>query len=92
MAKQIITTPGSKGCKIENGVYIVAGNDVKNITVESGHGECASNCASTKGCLAWTFQTSHSHCWLKSDESSKGKGEGWMTGSMSCGPGKYPEV
>lgn len=92
LAKQIITAPGSKACIIENGVYIAAGNDVKVMKVGRGHNECASNCASTKGCVAWTFKISTSYCWLKSDESSKGKAEDWMTGTKSCGLGKYPQV
>ena len=77
-----------KGCKIETGVYISgdAGN-VGYIKAKNGQYECASKCASTDGCSAWTFKVSDSGCWLKSDSSKKGRADGWITGTKSCGEG-----
>ena len=53
--------------------------------VKNGQDECASLCASTEECLAWTFKVSESSCWLKSDDSSKGNADGWITGTKECG-------
>ena len=72
------------GCNIETGVYIAAGNTVKEMKT-NGQDECSSSCASTDDCIAWTFRTSDNFCWLKSDDSSKGSAEGWITGSKECG-------
>ena len=73
-----------KACVIEPGVFITAGNNVKEGDV-NGPEECASRCALTSGCVAWTFLASDSYCWLKSDASEKGKSDGWITGTKSCG-------
>ena len=77
-----------KGCKIETGVYI--SGDVGNvgyIQAKNGQYECASKCASTDGCTAWTFKVSNSGCWLKSESSNTGRADGWITGTKSCGEG-----
>ena len=76
-----------KGCVIERGVYITAGNNVGvgGVVVKNGQNECALLCASTEECLAWTFKVSESSCWLKSDDSSKGHADGWITGNKECG-------
>ena len=71
---------------IETGVYIAAGNNVEGeFVVEDGPHECASRCALTSGCVAWTFLVSTSSCWLKSDDSEKYQEDGWITGTKSCG-------
>ena len=76
-----------KGCIIEIGVYIGAGNNVggQGFVVENGQNECASLCALTEECVAWTFKVSGSRCWLKSDDSSKSNAHGWITGIKECG-------
>ena len=76
-----------KGCIIEMGVYIGAGNNVgvQGIVVENGQNECASLCALTENCVAWTFNISSSSCWLKSDDSIKLNADGWITGTKECG-------
>ena len=76
-----------KGCVIETGVYIAAGNNVGvgGVVVKNGRNECASLCASTEECIAWTFKVSESRCWLKSDDSSKANADGWITGTKGCG-------
>lgn len=68
-------------------MYITSGNDVGDglIVVENGQNECASLCSSTEECVAWTFKVSGSKCWLKSDDSSKGNNDGWITGTKDCG-------
>ena len=71
---------------IETGVYIAAGNSVEpNFLAKDGPYECASRCALTSGCVAWTFHFLTSYCWLKSDDSQKGQLDGWITGTKSCG-------
>ena len=72
------------------GVYIGAGNNVgvQGIVVENGQNECASLCALTEECVAWTFNEHFenvSRCWLKSDDSIKGNADGWITGTKECG-------
>ena len=69
------------------GVYISAGNNVGvgGIVVKNGQNECASLCALTEECDAWTFKVSGSSCWLKSDDSNKGNADGWITGTKECG-------
>ena len=76
-----------KGCIIETGVYIGAGNNVGfgGTVVENGQNDCASLCALTEKCVAWTFHISTSSCWLKSDESIKANADGWITGTKECG-------
>ena len=66
-----------------------------NIEVENKK-ECVLKCANTVECRAWTYKVSllegkskHA-CWLKSDESRKGKDDDYITGTKSCGPGKFP--
>jgi len=78
------------GCVIETGVYIATGNNVGDMYVENGIEECASQCALTDECVAWTFNVQSSYCWLKSDDSSKGEEEGWTTGTKACGLSTYP--
>jgi len=73
------------GCVIETGVYIYSGNNVGKLHVENGTEECASQCALTEGCVAWTLDVHQSYCWLKSDDSNKGEAEGWTTGIKECG-------
>ena len=71
---------------IETDVFIYAGNNVKDMFLaENGPDECASQCALTSGCVAWTFRISESYCWLKSDDSEKGQAGNWITGTRSCG-------
>ena len=81
-----------KACVIETGVFIWAGNDVRDkFLAEDGWEECASQCALTSGCVVWTFKISNSYCWLKSDDSEKGSSADWITGTKSCGfKSKYP--
>ena len=76
-----------KGCVTETGVYINAGNNVGvgGIVVGNGQNGCASLCALTEECVAWTFNVSGSRCWLKSDDSSKSNADGWITGTKECG-------
>ena len=79
-----------KGCIIEIGVYIGAGNNVggQGFVVENGQNECASLCALTEECVAWTFNAwtfNASICWLKSDDRIKGNADGWITGTKECG-------
>jgi len=78
-------SPPCTGCVIETGVYISAGNNVGQLHVENGTEECASQCALTEGCVAWTLNVHQSYCWLKSDDSNKGEAEGWTTGIKACG-------
>ena len=77
---------------IENGVYIESGNNVKDkFLAKPGYEECASQCALTPGCVGWTFNTFNSYCWLKADDSKKGRGDDWITGTKSCGfKSNYP--
>ena len=71
---------------IETGVYIWMGNNVEEkFLAEGGQKECASRCALTIGCVGWTFQISNSYCYLKSDDSKKGKSDDWISGTKSCG-------
>jgi len=80
-------------CKIETGVYIERGNNVQGkYKYKIGQGECARKCASTNGCVAWTFSIASSTCWLKSDASQKGRGNGWITGTKACGYGCSDEL
>ena len=76
-----------KECVMETEVFICNGNDVgvKGFEVKNGQNECASVCALTEECLAWTFLVSASRCWLKSDDSCKGNADGWITGTKECG-------
>ena len=79
-----------KGCVIEPGVFICAGNDLRTLTIsnkEAGeeHYECAMQCASTEGCVGWTFSIATLRCWLKSDDSCKGNLDGWISGNKDCG-------
>ena len=53
--------------------------------VGKGQNECASRCAVTKECVAWTFKVSESRCWLKSDDGSKSNADDWITGTKECG-------
>ena len=53
--------------------------------VGNGQNGCASLCALTEECVAWTFNVSGSRCWLKSDDSSKSNADGWITGTKECG-------
>ena len=80
----------SKECLIESGTFISAGDDVAYMKAKNGVDECASKCATTIGCVAWTFKISTSGCWLKSYASRKGKKDGWISGTKSCGEGRYP--
>ena len=75
-----------KGCAIETGVYISEGNNVVagGMIVENGQNECAWLCSLYEECVAWTFKVSWSKCWLKSDDSSKGKDDDWITGTKEC--------
>ena len=59
------------------------------MVVKNGHDECASNCDSTDGCVAWTLKISESYCWLKSACSDKVRKNGWITGTKACGSGRY---
>ena len=80
----------TKGCAIETGVWIAEeGNKVGYMEVKNGPAECASKCTSTNGCIAWTFKVSYSGCWLMSDSNHKGEKDGWISGTKSCGEGKY---
>ena len=64
----------------------MAGNNVEEwFQAKDGLDECASRCALTSGCVAWTFRVSTSSCWLKSDDSEKFQSDGWITGTKSCG-------
>ena len=64
----------------------MAGNNVGEwFLAKDGLDECASRCALTSGCVAWTFLVSNSYCWLKSDDSVKVQLDGWITGTKSCG-------
>ena len=75
-----------KACVYETGVFINAGNNVKDtFLAENGPDECASHCALTSGCVGWTFKISDSKCWLKSDDSEKSQARNWITGTKSCG-------
>merc|ERR1719186_2370690 len=72
------------GCIREDDVFIESGNDVEELET-NGEQECADACAYTTDCVAWTMRTSDNKCWLKSDDSSKGEGAGWLTGTKNCG-------
>jgi len=72
------------GCIREDDVFIESGNDVEELET-NGEQECADACAYTTDCVAWTMRTFDNKCWLKSDDSSKGEGAGWLTGTKNCG-------
>ena len=83
----------TKGCSIETGVWIAEeGNKVGYLIAKKGPFQCAKNCALTNGCIAWTFDVSFSGCWLMSEDynpNHKGEKDGWISGTKSCGEGKY---
>ena len=75
-----------KECILETGVALLGhGKNVGKVGKTSGHIECALRCASTDGCVAWTFRVKNSYCWPMSDDGQKGKLKGWITGTKACG-------
>jgi len=67
-------SPPCTGCVIETGVYVCGGNGhdiISHMVVANGQDECASNCASTKGCNTWRFRISGSFCSLHSNPPCK---------------------
>jgi len=74
---------GGGGCHVEHNIAYY--HNTVTILWRRRQQACANSCARHRRCHFWTFKQIWNRCWIKTSNSGRGHGHGFVSGNKACG-------